>query len=247
MAVGHDDAIIKYRIRRYARLIKRVARFDSKYMNFDASSRLVYGLCKGAGIDTHGMDPEQAWKALAEKTGKSVGEHYAEANKSVKVKVDGPRTTKKFLKDYVKKNPKIMEEAKPYKKALRNVKNFLNDYPDAENYNTYDAMTGKKLENLKGAFVTFHQNDSLENPYGGYDDDDYALMCAIAKKELGSDGVFIGYYGNPEISFNCQDLDKAMKFAKQHNQNSVYNGDTEETIYNPDWNRETNPIKLDED
>ena len=33
--------------------------------------KVLYGLCKEAGIDTTGMTPREAWKALEDKTGKT--------------------------------------------------------------------------------------------------------------------------------------------------------------------------------
>ena len=243
MMSDYSKDIARFKRRRAQRLMHRV----SLAYRMDANSRLVYGLCKGAGIDTKGMNPEQAWKALAEKKGKDPSYYYAHAFKSIKVQVDGPKNTKKFIKGYVKKHPDIIKEAKEFKDARNNVRDFLKNHPDAENFKTYDVITGEKLENLSGVFVTFHQNLTADDTLGGYSDDDYAMMCAIAKRELNSDGVFIGYYGNPEISFNCHDLDIAMKFAVQHNQQSVYNSDTDETIMNVNWNPETNPIRLSED
>ena len=237
---NNDKTIREYKKRRTIRLMKRVM----LAYRMDAKSTLVYGLCKGAGIDTKGMDPEAAWKALKEKTGKEAEYYYNQAAKinNVKALVSGPKATKKFIADYVKKFPSIKSEAKKYMDARSKVANFLKDHPDAKNYNTY-TLDGKLLEGLKGAFVTFHQNAAADDPFGGYNDEEYALMCEIAKKELGAKDAYIGYFGNPEISFNCSDLDTAMDFAVKHNQNSVYNGDVGLTIYNKQWDSSKNPIR----
>ena len=49
---------------------------------------LPYGLCKEAGIDTTGMRPREAWKALEEKTGKTKEqfekEHWGKSAKDSK-------------------------------------------------------------------------------------------------------------------------------------------------------------------
>lgn len=49
-------------------------------VNADASSRLAFGLCKKYGIKLpKGAKPYDAWKALKEKTGKSVADFYAKS------------------------------------------------------------------------------------------------------------------------------------------------------------------------
>ena len=75
-------------------------------------------------------------------------------------------------------------------------------------------------------------------------------MCAITMRELGSKDVYIGCFGNPEVSFTCLDYDTAMSFAQKHNQNGIWDNSIEiksdedverATIQNPFYNPKTNP------
>ena len=160
------------------------------------------------------------------------------------VEVDGPKQSRSFVSEYLKRNPDVKKEIPKYMHVRDLVQNFTKRFPHAENFNTYDATTGQKLDIQDGFCVTFHQNLTDSDTLGAYSDEDYAAMCAIAKKELGSDSVNIGYFGNPEVSFVCKDEKKAKEFAVKHNQNSVYNASTGKTLKNKKWNPETNPIRL---
>ena len=220
----------------------------------DASQRLVYGLCKKYGIKLpKGTEPPEAWKILEEKVGKSPEEFFTGAEGSFaevgvwkrtssEVSVKGPKECKKFIKNYAKKHPEIVEKAKKYKGVLAKVKNFTKDNPDAED-GTYSATTGKMVDVNTGYCVTFHQNYTTDNVFGGYDDDDYATMSAIAVNELESKDVYIGYFGNPEVSFNCSSFEKAMVFAVDHNQHSIYDCDAGRVVKNPYYNPKKNPIE----
>lgn len=160
------------------------------------------------------------------------------------VKCGGPKGARKYIRDYFQKNPEVAKEAPKYMDVRSKVDNFLKDHPDAENFNTYDAETGEKKNITSGYCVTFHQNNTETDPLGGYNDEDYANLCAIAMHELGANGVNIGYYGNPEVSFECQDEEAAKRFAVEHNQESVYNAATGRTLHNKQYNPELNPIRL---
>lgn len=165
-----------------------------------------------------------------------------EAMRTTSIAVNGPSETKAFVDDYIKKHPEVAEEAKKYKDVLENVKNFQKNNPNAE-AGTYSAVTGELVNPSSGFAVTFHQNKTANNPYGDYDSDTYAKMCAITKRETGSKDVYIGFFGNAEVSFNCSSPGKAMEFAVKHNQNSIYNCSRDETVYNKKYNRKTNPIE----
>lgn len=159
------------------------------------------------------------------------------------VKTNGPRQTRAFIKSYLSEHPEVEKDIPKYMNVLDNVRNFQTDHPDAE-IGTYSATTGKLVDVNDGYCVTFHQNDSVENPYGAYTPEDYAAMCAIAKHQLGADDVNIGYFGNAEVSFVCNDERKAKQFAVEHNQHSIYNAKTGRTMLNKYYNPETNPIDL---
>jgi hypothetical protein len=80
---------------RQKRQLQRIRKRHSKFVtirldgkeyriNYDASARLAYGLCKKYGIDTKGMSPKEAWEALKEKTGKEQEEFFSESKSSKK-------------------------------------------------------------------------------------------------------------------------------------------------------------------
>ena len=183
---------------------------------------------------------------FAPKSGGSAGKTAEEMTKA-DIKVKGPKDSKKYISDYLKAHPKaskqIKADARKYSDAMRKVKNFQKEHPDAE-AGTYSAATGKLVDVKDGYCVTFHQNYEIGNEYGGYDDETYAMMAAVAKHELGSDDVYIGFYGNPEISFNCKDYQKAKKFCVEHNQHSIYDAKTHQLWINREgWDEKYNPIK----
>lgn len=158
-----------------------------------------------------------------------------------KVLVDGPSQSSKYVRDYMREHPQVRTQAKQYKSVLQNVRNFQQNHPCAED-GTYNAVTGKAVE-TDGYSVTFHQNHTMQDPYGAYTDKDYADLCAIAKNELQSEDVYIGYFGNAEVSFTCKSKEQAMKFAIEHNQQSIYDPYRDKTIENPFYNPKTNPTK----
>ena len=160
------------------------------------------------------------------------------------MEVGGPKAAREYCKKYLADHPDVAREVPKYMDVRKKVANFTTDHPEAENFNTYDAETGKVKPIDSGFCVTFHQNNTPDDPLGAYSDEDYAAMCAIAIHELGADGVNIGYYGNPEVSFVCQDEKAAKEFAIRHNQQSVYNAKTGRTLVNKQWRKELNPIRL---
>ena len=181
------------------------------------------------------------WEESKHPRGKD-GKFTSGAGSSSKIQVGGPKASKGFIDDYIKKNPEIKKEASKYKGALEKVKNFDKDHPGIKD-GTYDVFTGEPVEQNDGYCVTFHQNLAIGDEFGGYDDDDYARMCAIAVKELGCDKPNIGRFGNPEISFNCKDFGKAKDFAIKHNQHSVYDVANDDLWINPHYDRSKNPIE----
>lgn len=154
------------------------------------------------------------------------------------VKVNGPSETQSFIDSYVSAHPQVLSEVEKYKGVLSTVKNFT-----ASEDGTYDAITGEKKDITEGYCVTFHQNKEIDDVFGGYTDEQYAAMCAIAKQELGADSVNIGYFGNPEVSFTCSDKKTAMDFAIAHNQHSIYDAANGWVMENEYWNPKTNPIQ----
>lgn len=148
-------------------------------------------------------------------------------------RVLGQKSIDNYIAQY-KDDAEVQNNAKKFKQYLNNVKDFKNHIDKTEikdkNGNvikdktgTYDIETFEKIENLSGVFFTFHQNKAVGNEYGYYDDEKYAQMVAITMKETGATKAYIGYYGNPEISFCIDDFDKALEFCEMHNQDSAYN------------------------
>ena len=228
-----DKAVISFRKRRAARLRKRG-------WHSDANTWYVYWVLSNEfGVDTSKMEPPEAWEKFNElkKQGKSEVKNIG----SESVKVGYGKDTKSFIDGYIKKHPEIEKEAKKYSGYLQRIKDFEKDNPNAE-YGTYDMATGK-TKNTTGYCVTFHQNKGADDPFGRYDDDMYSKMIAITMRELGCDSVNLGYYGNPEISFEVQDRKAALKFMREHNQDSVYDSKAEACIYNKYFDEEENPIR----
>lgn len=160
-------------------------------------------------------------------------------HKNDQIQVSGPAKSKEFIRQYMPEHPEVAAEVPKYKGVLEKVRTF-----SAKEPGTYSAITGEKLDIPEGYSVTFHQNMTAEDPYGAYTDDDYAAMCAIAKHELGSDDVYIGFFGNPEVSFLCKDEKTAKKFAIEHNQHSIWNNWTNRLIVNrKKYRPDLNPIR----
>ena len=161
------------------------------------------------------------------------------------VQIAGPKKTALYVENYVREYPDIIWEIADYLYVLDMVANFTSMYPEAENYNTYELTSSgiRKADLAAGYCVTFHQNLTADDPFGGYTPAEYSAMVAITLRELDTDCVYIGYFGNPEISFVCMDKETALRFAVRNNQNSIYCVTTEETPVNPKWNSSLNPIR----
>ena len=155
----------------------------------------------------------------------------------------GPAMSKQFIENYVSQHPDIIWEFSKYADIYDLVQHFDEHYPEAENYHTYNALTGELNDPDAGYCATFHQNLSEDDPFGGYTAEEYAAMCAITARELDTDQVNIGYFGNPEVSFTCMDKEKALRFSVRHNQSSIYCASTDETLMNPKWDRKLNSIR----
>ncbi len=161
------------------------------------------------------------------------------------VLVLGPLASREFIENYVREHPDIIWEAYQYLFYMDVAQYFSLMYPDAQDNNTYTVTENgyEEAEMDAGFCVSFHQNLAADDPFGGYTEVEYAYMIAIGMRELDAEMVYVGYFGNPEISFLCMDKEKAFRFAIQHNQNSVYCVSTDETPVNPKWDSTANPIR----
>lgn len=110
--------IANYRAKRKSRMDERKARFDFEVGVFPpdetgdrkshgGNTRLPYGLCKAAGINTEGMTPSDAWEALEGKTGIKPGEAY----KKLEDDGDAKKLAKEAEKLSKKKKKKPVDEA----------------------------------------------------------------------------------------------------------------------------------------
>ena len=226
-------AIRRYHKRVDARLAARGKRFDGNRWEEDKHPRAKDGkFASGNGGPSRQSESKPAANAAG--SAKTVAKS--------RIELDGPSGSKGFADKYMASHPDVAKEASKYRGVLNKVKTFK-----ADEDGTFSATTGERLDLTEGFCVTFHQNLKIGDEYGAYDDDTYSKMCAITKHELKSSDVYIGYYGNPEVSFNCPDEKTAMDFAVRHNQKSIYNCKTGKTILNKHYNPETNPIEGDND
>ncbi len=135
----------------------------------------------------------------------------------------------------------------PHKsKCEKKICESIPDIHPFANEGIFDEKTGSKIDikELKGYLVTFHQNESLANPYGGYSDEDYADMCAIAAHELETNNCCINSYeGYAIVSFICSDRAKSYMFAVQHNQHSTYDLGRDIVLINLFYDKSKNPMK----
>ncbi len=99
----------------------------------------------------------------------------------------------------------------------------------------------RKAEFATGYLLTFHQNLTPHDAYGGYTDETYAIMCAIAKRELGSE-PYIGLFGHGVAMFHCENRQKASEFSAEHNQYGVWNCKRERCEVNAFYDADTNPL-----
>ena len=220
-------AIRMYHRRVDARLASRGKRFDGKRWDFN--------------------DKHDKLGRFAPKSGGSSSGKTAEEMSKSDIKVKGPGESKKHIEAYLKAHPEaekqIRADAKKYGDALKRVKQFQKTHPDA-GYGTYNMLTGELDNPSDGYCLTFHQNYKVGDEFGGYDDETYAMMTAVTKHELGSEDVYIGFYGNPEISFNCKNYQQAKKYCIEHNQHSIYDAKRHCLWKNTEgWDESHNPIK----
>lgn len=192
------------------------------------------------GNPYHGKDGRFTTASGA--TSMSINAMDSQKTKMDSIKCKGPQDTKRFISEYMDAHPEVKSQVGKYMGVLDKVKNFAKDNPNAED-GTYSATTGEMVTELPPYCVTFHQNNTASDPYGAYTSEDYAAMCAIAINELKSADVYIGYFGNPEVSFSCDSKEAAQYFAVEHNQNSIFDSSTFNTIYNKAYVKELNPIE----
>lgn len=87
---------------------------------------------------------------------------------------------------------------------------------------TFDLDTGEPVEFKTGFQVSFQEETTERKGHGAYiDDDEYDRRVEALSKELGAKPN-LARFGEPEISFHVESLDKALEVARRHNQESVW-------------------------
>ena len=132
---------------------------------------------------------------------------------------------------------------KVYKNTMSKVRNFK-----ANEEGTFDYETGKPKSYPKGYSVSFHQNEPDENgnyksDYGRYSDADYDKNVKDMVEKTGGE-LNIGYFaGTPEVSVWVDDVFKAVKFAIDNNQQSIWDWEKGDILENPYYDPKKNPMK----
>lgn len=171
------------------------------------------------------------------KDGKDYSTRWLKTGKKTNIK--GPNG----IKDYIKGKDIDEKSVKAHMNVLSDLKEFGSKHPDLVD-GTFSAQPPyERKDPTRGFQVTFHQNKSEDDPFGGYSDEDYARACVLAREELGSENTYYGNFGNPEVSFTTEDIDDAMSFAIEHNQQSIWDNKAGLGYENPFYNRNHNPIK----
>lgn len=99
---------------------------------------------------------------------------------------------------------------------------------------TYD-FNGNPVS-YEGGFQVSFQEETTERPgHAAYiDDDEYDRRVEVLSKELNAEPN-LAKFGEPEISFHVDSLDKAMEVARRHNQESIWDWSHFDVIPNPDF------------
>lgn len=142
-----------------------------------------------------------------------------------------------------KKVDKAKSGGKVYNKTISKVRQFK-----AKTDGTYDFETGKPKDYSKGFSVSFHQNEpdkdgKWKSDYGRYTDEDYDKAVENMVKATGGE-LNIGYFsGTPEVSVWVEDVFKAVKFAIDNNQHSIWDWENGDVLINPYYDPKKNPMK----
>ena len=130
---------------------------------------------------------------------------------------------------------------KGYRTKMAEFREKLKNSPDG----TYDYDTGKAVsfagqKKYQVSFQTTKTEDVLSDKY--LTDEQYDAVVAHISKETGSK-PYLGKYETLETSFVCNNLDQAMDIAKRYNQRSVWDWETMNERFNPDFDPAENTVK----
>ena len=100
-----------------------------------------------------------------------------------------------------------------------------------EKNGTYDFATGEPKQYDSGYQVSFQEETTERKGHSAYiPDAEYDRRVLALSAELGV-SPDLGTFGEPEISFHVESLDKALEVARRHNQESIYDWSTHGTTY----------------
>ena len=113
------------------------------------------------------------------------------------------------------------------------IKKVFDEHKGVED-GTFDMETGKKIMKTDGYSVSFLQSSDND------DDSAFARKCEECRKKCDGN-VYVGVYGNdPEPSFYTKDRKTAMEIMRKYNQESIWDWENEDLIYNKKYDSSKN-------
>lgn len=100
---------------------------------------------------------------------------------------------------------------------------------------TYDLTTGDPVSFESGFQVSFQEETTERKGHAAYiDDDEYDRKVEALSAELKAKPN-LARFGEPELSFHVDSLEKALEVARRHNQESIFDWSTFKCIPNKDF------------
>lgn len=100
---------------------------------------------------------------------------------------------------------------------------------------TYDLTTGDPVSFESGFQVSFQEETTERKGHAAYiDDDEYDRKVEALSAELKAKPN-LARFGEPELSFHVDSLEKALEVARRHNQESIFDWSTFKCIPNRDF------------
>ena len=100
---------------------------------------------------------------------------------------------------------------------------------------TYDLTTGDPVSFESGFQVSFQEETTERKGHAAYiDDDEYDRKVEALSAEL-KEKPNLARFGEPELSFHVDSLEKALEVARRHNQESIFDWSTFKCIPNKDF------------
>lgn len=140
----------------------------------------------------------------------------------------GGRFTKK-AETYEKENVADPNRAANYRKRRDALAHKLTED------GTYDLTTGDPVSFESGFQVSFQEETTERKGHAAYiDDDEYDRKVEALSAELKAKPN-LARFGEPELSFHVDSLEKALEVARRHNQESIFDWSTFKCIPNRDF------------